>query len=142
MQGLKGEYRHKLDAKGRVSLPAALRKVLPDELVITISPEDTYLMVFTSEDYEDWVASLFGEEGYKSTNPEHRNMRRFINARTKDIEVDSAGRVGIASEYREIVGLSKEVVLIGDTDHLELWDAKRLDETHAQINAAAWFNKS
>lgn len=124
-------------------MPSTFRKILPDELVITISPENSYLMVFTPEDYEEWVASLFADEGgYQPTNMTHRDRRRFINARTKDVELDGAGRIGISAEHRQTAGLDKDVVLIGDTDHLEIWDAKRLDKHHAQIDSAAWFNKS
>lgn len=143
MKALRGEYRHKLDTKGRVSMPSAFRKILPEEIVVTIAPGDGYLMVFTSEGYEDWINSLFVEdEGYKPTNPEHRDRRRFISSRTKDVELDASGRINLAPEQREAVGLDKDVVLIGDVDHLEIWDAKRLDEHHAKIDSAAWFNKS
>ena len=35
---MNGSYRHKVDAKGRMSLPAAFRKVLSEDLVVTLSP--------------------------------------------------------------------------------------------------------
>ena len=43
---MNGSYRHKVDAKGRMSLPAAFRKVLSEDLVVTLSPDDECLYAF------------------------------------------------------------------------------------------------
>ena len=58
MVDLFGEFRHKVDAKGRLSLPAKFRKELHDDLVVTVNPsEGNCLYVFNVEDYKEWVAS-------------------------------------------------------------------------------------
>ena len=48
---LNGSFRFKVDAKGRVSLPSQFRKVLANELVVTLDPHDEFLMVFEQTDF-------------------------------------------------------------------------------------------
>ena len=54
---MNGSYRHKVDAKGRMSLPAAFRKVLSEDLVVTLSPDDECLYAFEPQAFEDRIAS-------------------------------------------------------------------------------------
>ena len=49
MSELLGEYRHKLDAKGRLSLPADFRKALSTNLKVTPDPKNQCLYVFETE---------------------------------------------------------------------------------------------
>jgi len=126
---LNGEYRHKLDAKGRLSLPSDFRKQLPLDLKITESPSDDGLYVFTVEQYQEWLDALFEDEGgYNARDKKHIKLRKLINARTRNVEIDGSGRIGIIAEMREKAGLKKDVVIVGDTDHFEIWDAKRWDQ--------------
>ncbi|MDO4400950.1 MAG: division/cell wall cluster transcriptional repressor MraZ [Coriobacteriia bacterium] len=141
MSGLVGEFHHKLDAKGRVSLPANFRKTLSDNLKVTLSPEDECLYVFEPDAFSAWVDSFFEEDGgYKSRSRRHVNLRRVLNSRARDIEVDSAGRINISADLRSDAGLDKEVVINGDTDHLEIWDAKRWDEFLGSVTLADLMN--
>ncbi len=129
MADLVGEYHHKLDAKGRVSLPSSFRKVLDENLKVTLSPENECLYVFEPDAFSAWVDSFFEDDGgYKSRSRRHVKLRRVLNSRARDIEVDSAGRINISADLRSDAGLDKEVVINGDTDHLEIWDAKRWDD--------------
>ncbi|MEG0027071.1 MAG: division/cell wall cluster transcriptional repressor MraZ [Raoultibacter sp.] len=129
MAGLHGEFHHKLDAKGRLSLPAAFRKILSKSLMVTLSPKGECLYVFEPEGFDVWVESLFAKDGgFQTSNSMHAAQRKILNSRAIDIEVDGSNRIGVSSAQREAAGLDKEVVLIGDTDHFEIWDAKRWDD--------------
>ncbi len=135
MANLRGEYRHKLDAKGRLSLPSAFRKALPKDLVVTLSPEKDCLFAFASENFDAWVMSLFDNVGgFQPGNKEHAHARRLLNSRAKAVELDGSGRIGLSADQRASVDLDKEVVLVGDADHFEIWNAKRWDETAAQMD--------
>lgn len=127
---LNGEFRFKADAKGRVSLPAKFRKVLPSELVVTPDPDGNYLMVFANPDFNAWVRSLiedaFGE--FKSTDRKQLGLRRQLKARADDVIIDSAGRIMIPGDQREMAGIGKDVVIVGNTGYFEMWDAKRYEE--------------
>lgn len=140
MADLVGEYRHKLDAKGRITLPSAIRKVLPTDLKVAISPENNEcLYVFEPDGFSAWVGSLFGEEGYNPNNSKHVQFRRVLNARAKDAQIDAAGRISVSAEQRQAAGLDKDVVLVGNTDRLEIWDAKRWDDMVNSVDLSEMF---
>ena len=130
MAGLHGEYRHKLDAKGRLSLPAAFRKALSSEsLIVTQSPKGECLYVFEVEAFDAWVKSLFARfGGFDPSNVRHVKQRKLLNSRANDIVIDASGRIGLSPSMRSAAGLEKDVVLVGDSDHFEIWDASRWDE--------------
>lgn len=127
---LNGSYRHKVDAKGRMSLPASFRKVLSSDLVVTRNPHDECLYVFEPQAFSDWVASAFEDKfgKFDSTNDQHVRLRRKLKARAVDVTVDTAGRVMLSAEQRAAVGIDKDVVVVGNTGYFEIWDAKRYDE--------------
>lgn len=141
MEDLVGEYRHKLDAKGRLSLPSNFRKKLPKNLKVTPSPKDECLYVFEPTGFSDWVSSLFEKDGgFQSSNTRHVNTRKVLNSRAKDAEIDGSGRINLTSAQCDAVGLGKEVVLVGDTDHFEIWDAKRWDEFYESVDLSDLFD--
>ena len=142
MTDLVGEYRHKLDAKGRLSLPADFRKVLPKSLKITLSPNNDSLYVFDPEGFSAWVDSLFDAEGgYSPSNSNHTAIRKVLNSRARNVEVDSAGRIVVAADMRSDAGLDRDVAVVGDSDHFEIWDAKRWDEFCSNVDIMSLFKK-
>lgn len=139
---LNGSFRFKVDAKGRMSLPSQFRKVLSNELVVTIDPLNDCLMVFEQPDFNAWVATLLKEKlgDFASNNKTHLAMRRKLKSRARDVEVDSTGRIMLAADQREAVDIAKEVVIVGNTGYFEVWDAKRYDEMDADIDLGFLFS--
>ncbi|MDO4503281.1 MAG: division/cell wall cluster transcriptional repressor MraZ [Coriobacteriia bacterium] len=145
MIDLMGEYRHKVDAKGRLSLPAKFRKALsteseaeaaaPVELVITIDPSDECLYVFEPEGFNEWVASFFEKDGgFDARSKKHTAVRRKLKSRAREVEVDGAGRINLSAGQRESVGIAKDVVLVGNTGYFEIWDAQKWDESYEDVD--------
>lgn len=139
---LNGEFRFKADSKGRISLPSKFRKVLPSDLVVTPDPDGKYLMVFTNPDFNTWVRSLiedaFGE--FKSTDRKQLGLRRQLKARADDVQIDSAGRIMIPADQREMAGIDKDVVIVGNTGYFEMWDAKRYDKDSENYDLSSLLN--
>ena len=67
----------------------------------------------------------------------HVLARTKLNASAVSSSMDSVGRINLAPKQRELAGLDKDVVLIGNTDHFEIWDAKRWDEFQSSIDLDA-----
>lgn len=142
MKGLLGEYHHKLDAKGRLTLPSSFRKVLPEDLVVTESPNEDCLFVFDVEGFSEWVDALFKhEDGYDAGNEKHAEVRLVLNSRARRVELDSAHRIGIPAEQCEAAGLDKDVVIVGDFDHFTIWDAKRWSNFHNRVDVKTILKK-
>ncbi|MFR7746188.1 MAG: division/cell wall cluster transcriptional repressor MraZ [Eggerthellaceae bacterium] len=139
MSELLGEYSRKLDAKGRLSLPADFRKVLSDDLWVTQDPKDQCLLVFDStEAFSQWADSLIeAQGGYSAGNGNMVAVRRVLNSRVQKYEIDNSGRINLDSKQRTVVGLDKDVVIVGDMDHFEIWDEQRWNQFVAETDIAS-----
>ncbi len=139
---LNSAYRHKVDAKGRMSLPASFRKVLSTDLVVTRNPKDECLYVFEPNAFNAWVAGVFEDkfEKFDRTNDLHVRLRRKLKSRAADVSIDAAGRIMISAEQREAVGIDKEVVVVGNTGYFEIWDAKRYDAVDDETDLGLLFD--
>lgn len=121
-----------LDAKGRLSVPTRHRDVLSKEdfgqgaLTITKHPHGC-LMVFPRPEWEKFrerIADLPASALW---------WKRIFLGNAMDVDMDAAGRVLVAPELREAVGIGKEAILLGMGNYFELWDRTtyRMKETEA-----------
>lgn len=138
---LNGSFHHKVDAKGRMSLPASFRKALPTDLVVTIDPFGECLRVYVTSAFNAWVKQVFVDkfDGYDSTNRQHVRLRGKLKARAADVSIDAAGRIMLPSGQREEVGIDKDVVVAGNEGYFEIWDAKRFDQDDEDSDLAILF---
>lgn len=135
MATFEGSYRHKIDSKGRLSLPAEFRKELKRDLKLVLSDDAEHpsLMIFEPEEYTQWLDHYFDKKGgYDPSNRQMRNFRKVMASRSKPCQMDEGGRIRLTAEQRERAGLSTDVTIIGDFDHLEVWDTQRWDEFELQ----------
>lgn len=116
-----GHSQHTVDDKGRVSLPAKQRKALPDELVVVPSPIDQSLYVFSEEGYDKWIDDFF-PEGFNPRSRSDQRFRKKLFDSAENVVVDAAGRIKLSAEHRKLVGIEKNVMVIGNDDHLEIED--------------------
>ncbi len=138
MSELLGIFSRKLDAKGRLSLPADFRKVLSEDLRLTPDPTNQYLMVFETEAFNEWVESLFAAKGgYSAGNGKMVAQRKVLNSRAIVLEVDNSGRIRLNQAQRDIASLDKDVVIVGDVDHIEIWDEERWNQYVADTDVAS-----
>ena len=141
-----GTYNHKIDAKGRVALPAKFRRAYERaqasgeidtiELVAKLSPSKDCLYVFTTEDFDFWVEEIFEVQG--GFNPRNKKdevlMRALRGADVESIEIDSAGRINIPLSLRESANLSGEVCFVGNSGRFEIWNANSLNDELKEVN--------
>ncbi len=117
----KGEYNHSIDAKGRVIVPAKFRERLGDTFVVT-KGLDGCLYGYTNEDWQEFEDKL---AGLPLTNKDSRQFVRFFMAGAADVEVDKQGRILLPAVLREFAALDKDVVLVGVSKRIEIWDKDR-----------------
>ncbi len=125
-----------LDGKGRLGIPAKYRDQLAMQcegrLIVTADPSQC-LLVYPLPEWEPIEKKLVA---LSSFNPQSRSLQRLLVGNAADVELDSAGRILVAPSLRDFAGLEKDVVLVGQGNKFELWDAARWDE---QMNAALAF---
>ena len=119
-----------LDGKGRLSIPVKVRELLTEperageRVQITITRHSDKCLLLFPQDV--WV----GKKALVEKLPEDmRWFRRLFVGSAATVELDGANRVLVAPELREAAGLTRDVVLIGMGDQLELWDAQTLKWT-------------
>jgi MraZ protein len=116
---LLGEFVQRLDAKNRVTLPARFRSKFSDGVVVT-KGLDGCLTVFNREGWESFVAERLAH--LDSFSKESRRVTRFLYAGANETELDAQGRVMLTQPLLQHAGLSKDIVVAGMNDRLEIWD--------------------
>lgn len=113
-----GEYTHSIDAKKRLSLPSRVRSELGGRVVVTRGL-DRCLFIYPLKTWEALAEKLgsmpIGEGGTRS-------FVRLMLAGAFDTEVDSQGRILLPDALKEYAGLSKDVIIAGLWNRLEVWD--------------------
>lgn len=128
-----GEYKHTLDTKKRLSLPAKFRKQLGKHIVITRGL-DNCLFVYPQKELERFLVKL---KELSVGQADTRGFNRFILGGAVDVEIDSLGRILIPDFLKNFAKLKTTVVLIGVNDRVEIWDEKAWEEYRAGIEKGA-----
>lgn len=122
-----------LDAKGRLSVPTrhrdALMAMAEGQVTITKHPHGC-LMLFPRPEW------LKFRERIAELPMSAQWWKRIFLGNAQDVEMDGTGRVLVAPELRQAVGLSKEVVLLGMGNHFELWDRATYEAQEAEAMQA------
>ena len=122
---LTGTFTRSIDDKLRIAIPKRLREALgsPTGGGLFVAPgTDRSLAIYTEAAFGHLADRL--AQG-SPTGHEVRAFTRLFYARAQRVELDGQGRIRIPAELAELSELSKEAVLLGVQDHLELWPAER-----------------
>ena len=114
---LMGEYHHNIDEKGRLIIPSKFRSDLGEKFIITRGL-DKCLFVYSEEEWNKLIAKL---KTLPFTNKDARNFTRFFLSGATANEFDRQGRINISSSLVNYANLTKECVIIGANDRLEIW---------------------
>lgn len=114
---LTGEYRHSIDEKGRLIIPAKYRDILGDNFVVT-KGLDSCLFIYPNDEWTSFENKL---RGLPLTNQNARHFSRFFLAGAVSCDTDKQGRILVPQNLREFAKLEKEVVLVGVSSRVEIW---------------------
>lgn len=124
-----GEYSHTIDNKGRLIFPAKFRDLLGETFIAT-KGLDNCLFVYTQE---EWAIIAGNLKQQQQAKPEVRAFVRIFFAGAAELEADKQGRVLLPNNLREYAGLEKEVIVIGVSNRMEIWDKGAWDEYNKKI---------
>ncbi len=123
----RGTFDHTLDAKSRLTVPARYRAALADGVVLAMPVDQQPCVgVWRPQDYERYTERALAE--LPPLSPRLAELERFFYGNSHDVELDAAGRIMVPSFLTEHAGLSREVVVVGAGDRLELWCKDRWDQ--------------
>jgi MraZ protein len=123
-----GKYRHNLDAKGRLAIPARFREQLPSGSVVTIGP-DGALRVYPPAEWAEVTSAMRLSE---ASSPEERSLVRRLFAEASEIEYDGQGRVLIPAALRVQAGIAGTAVVSGANNLVEIWSEERWQALEAE----------
>ncbi len=122
-----GEYHHKIDTKGRIIVPAKFREELGETMIVT-RWLDGCLAIYTEEQWQQVYENL---KKLPSTKREARMYTHMIMSKAAECDLDAQGRIRIPSHLSEEAKLKKDCVVVGVSDHVEIWDKERWDNYYA-----------
>ncbi|MDT0689483.1 division/cell wall cluster transcriptional repressor MraZ [Salegentibacter sp. F188] len=135
MVNLIGTYECKVDAKGRLMVPSALKKqlapMLQNGFVLKRSVFQPCLELYPMEQWDEMMQKINKLNRFKKKNNDF--IRRFT-AGVKTVEVDTNGRLLIPKDLIGFAGIGKEIVLSSAINIIEIWDKDKYENA---IDAAS-----
>jgi len=119
-----GEYRHTVDDKGRIAVPAKFRVQLGAGAVVS-RWLDACLAIHTQAGWDALAAKV---AALPITDQNARRFQRLIFAGAAEVELDRQGRILLPAYLREHIDLRNEAVVVGSRDHAEIWAPARWDD--------------
>ena len=122
----RGRSRHTLDDKGRLAIPARFKDALKlkDESCLVVTNHIDCLWAFAKDDWrviESQVASL------SLMDPAVKSYRRVFISGAQECHIKQ-GRITLPPDLRDIAGLNKEIMVVGELNLFEIWDKERWDK--------------
>lgn len=118
MDAIFGEYTYNIDDKGRLIVPPKFRNFLGETFVITRGL-DGCLFGFPEGEWQVLQEKL---SALPLADKKARAFTRFFYAGAAACAMDKQGRVGIPQGLRDFASLRKNVVIVGVTKRIEIWD--------------------
>jgi len=115
-----GDFKHTIDSKNRIFIPARFREALGDSFIVYPAP-DGCLFIFTNEKWESIANQIKGQSA--TIEDRKRQRRAFYGVLT--VEPDKQGRITLSQFLVDHAGLKKDVIIFGMTDRIEIWDLDR-----------------
>ena len=127
---LMGEYLHSVDVKGRIILPVDFREELGTTFVIT-KGLDRCLFVYHQSEWKVLSEKL---KQLPLSKPEARAFVRFFFSGARQLECDKQSRFLVPANLRDYAMLEKDVVLIGVSNRIEVWNKAQWEAYNDEIN--------
>ncbi|MBP3766375.1 MAG: division/cell wall cluster transcriptional repressor MraZ [Bacilli bacterium] len=112
-----GEYNYTIDDKGRLTIPSKFREKLGSNFIVTRGL-DKCLFVYPKEEWDN-VISKYKE--LPNTKDARAFMRFFLSGADQN-DFDKQGRINIVSSLKSYANLTKDCVIIGVNERIEIWD--------------------
>ncbi len=128
-----GDFPCKLDAKGRLTLPAAFKKQMQavgqESFVVKKDIFEKCLVLYPIKEWQEQVEIL--NKKINPYNREHNKFLREFHRGKAELSIDNVGRVLIPKRLLEIIGESSDLILAGLESKIEIWDKDTYESMQA-----------
>ena len=145
----RGEGVHKVDAKGRVSIPASFRRVLQDnDPDWTDGLNPNLVLVYGDSRWQHiegyHIAAIEELEARIARLPsgsiDRQKLARLFTGQALPTQIDDTGRIVLPQRLRDKIGLSTEVFFTALGDRFQIWEPARWAAHEARMDAA-WYEQ-
>ena len=136
MAGFKGNAENTLDGKGRLAIPAKLRKSLSEaahgRFVATLG-DGPYLSLYPADYWETRIEARM--DGFGEFDPVARDFVHYMYSNAEDLTMDGQHRVALTKDHIEHAGLSagSKATVVGARERLEIWEPSEYARNQARI---------
>ena len=123
-----GEFRHFIDEKNRITIPARWRRDDSEEFVILPEANDQFLVVMSPEEFSRMNLAIEADPNVSARD--RRVFFRQLHARAQHGAADRQGRLVLPEDLCKRVGLKGEVALVGGRGRFEIWNLPRWKRAH------------
>lgn len=127
---LSGEFRHVLDSKNRIFIPAKYREELGESFMVTRSIRGSFLCFYSMKAWEEFIAPLKSVPRKTS-----EDTLRYLYRTAADVTPDAQGRILLPQQLVGHAGINKNAVVIGCGDYGEIWSEENYNAKIENENA-------
>lgn len=117
-----GTHQHGLDIKGRITIPAKYREKLGDRFVASKGLEKC-ISLYPLEDFQELSNKL--RDLPQLSRADVRSFVRLFYANSSELEMDKQGRIVLPTNLREHAAVDKNIFIIGNGNHIEIWSQEK-----------------
>ncbi|MCD6223445.1 MAG: division/cell wall cluster transcriptional repressor MraZ [Deltaproteobacteria bacterium] len=126
----RGRYEHIIDEKGRVNVPTKFKEAMPKGSFVVLTFFDRCIYCYP---LEQWKVIEKKAGNLPITSQAARRFKRIFFSSAIDVRIDSHRRILVPLLLRNDAGIEKEVVFIGNLDHVELWAKEKWCEESEEL---------
>ena len=125
-------YRHGVDPKRRVSIPAKWRPAKSGiQLTLVVWPkakEGPCLRVLPPQKMAALTRDI---EAMPNEDPNKAVLKRFVGSQSVQVTLDKVGRIVVPEEMAQAAGIGEEAILVGVLDAFEIWSPERYEKVES-----------
>jgi len=125
-----GEFRHFIDEKNRITIPARWRRDAAEEFIILAEATHQFLLVMSPEEFSRMSAAAEADPNVSARD--RRVFFRQLHSRAQHATADKQGRLVLPIDLCQKLGLKGEVVLVGGRGRFEIWNSQKRKKAHEE----------
>ena len=127
MSSFKGSYSYSVDSKGRINIPAKLRKYVSPEANDTFVVTRGFEKCLFLYPLDEWNMLEGSIRGLSPSNSQHRFITRTLLQYATETQLDGQSRITIPKELLLFAGIEDQVLIVGVLERIEVWNPKEYE---------------
>ena len=127
MSSFKGSYSYSVDNKGRINIPAKLRKYVSPEANDTFVVTRGFEKCLFLYPLDEWNTLEGSVRELSPSNSQHRFITRTLLQYATETQLDGQSRIMIPKELQQFAGIEDQVLIVGVLERIEVWNPKEYE---------------